>query len=219
MTDNEHDLIEILAHDHRELEGKFSELRAARDLAERRRILDDVTIELLWHAVVEETHLYPAVRRHLPDGDRIADQYASENAQVERLLDELRRCATADQVFAALTRRLIEDVYDHIRAEQQALLPRLAEHVRPDDLRRLGERVESAINSAPTRSELADHDPHRRPYERSAAELAHRVRDRLVDETGGRRPVRSVRPRTPADPDANDQSSMWPDLWADHRCR
>jgi Hemerythrin HHE cation binding domain len=197
MTDNEHDLIEILAHDHRELEGKFRELRAARDPDERRRILDDVTIELLWHAVVEETHLYPAVRRHLPDGDRIADRYTSENAQVERL---------------------IEEVYDHIRAEQHALVPRLAEHVRPDDLRRLGERVESAINSAPTRSELADPDPHRRPYGPSAAELAHRVRDRLADESG-RRPARSERPRTLADPDANDQSSMWPDLWADHRCR
>lgn len=29
---------------------------------------------------------------------------------------------------------------------------------------------------------------------------------------------RRERPRTPRDPDANQQSSMWPDPWAAHRC-
>jgi hemerythrin superfamily protein len=218
MTDNEHDLIEMFAHDHHELEDKFSELTAARDLRERQRILDDVTIELVWHAVIEETHLYPAVRRHVPDGDRIADKCASDNAEVERLLEELRRSATADQVFAALTRRLMLEVDEHMREEQDALLPRLAEHASPEDLRRIGERVESAINSAPTRSELAD--PERRPYDPSGAELVHRVRDQVPCEAGDHhRRACPQRPRTPADPDPNDRSSMWPDLWAGHRCR
>jgi hemerythrin superfamily protein len=218
MTDNEHDLIEMFAHDHHELEDKFSELTAARDLRERQRILDDVTIELVWHAVIEETHLYPAVRRHVPDGDRIADKCASDNAEVERLLEELRRSATADRVFAALTRRLMLEVYEHMREEQDALLPRLAEHASPEDLRRLGERVESAINSPPTRSELAD--PERRSYDRSGAELVHRVRDQVPCEAGDHhRRAYPQRPRTPADPDPNDGSSMWPDLWAGHRCR
>jgi hemerythrin superfamily protein len=216
MTDNAHDLIEILVHDPHELDDKFSELTAARDLGERRRILDDVTIELVWHAVIEETHLYPAVRRHLPDGDRIADKFASDNAHVERLLEELQRSATADEVFAALTRRLMVEVYEHMREEQDALLPRLAEHTSPEDLRRLGERVESAINSAPTRSELAD--PERRPYDGFGAELVHRVRDQVPCEAGDRhRRACPQRPRTPANPNPNDQSSMWPDPWAGHR--
>jgi hypothetical protein len=77
--------------------------------------------------------------------------------------------------------------------------------------------------------------------------LVFRVRDRLpgrTDET--RRPSRALsvpakpeeerapnpprqrgperpatppkRPRTPGDPDRNDQAGMWPDLWAAHRC-
>jgi hypothetical protein len=209
MTKNAHDLIDILTHDQRGLEDLLGELTVARDLGERRRILDDVTIELVWHAVVEETHLYPAVRRHLPDGDRVADKYASENAQVERLLEELRRSAGADRIFASLTRRLMDEVHEHLRQEQQALLPRLAEHASPEDLRRLGERVESAINSVPSRSELSA-----RP--RDGGDLAHRVRERFPHE-----PAREAWPRrqrTPTDPDACDQHSMWPDLWAGHRC-
>jgi hemerythrin superfamily protein len=216
MTNNEHDLIDILTHDHHDLEDLLGELTAARELGERRRILDDVTIELVWHAVIEETHLYPAVRRHLPDGDRIADKWTSDNAAVERLLEELQRSATADRLFDALTRRLIDEVYEHIREEQHALLPRLAEHASPEDLRRLGEQVESVINSAPTRSELAGPG---RP--REDADLVHRVREQVPRERVPREPNRGAwprRPRTPKDPDPCDQSSMWPDLWAGHRC-
>ncbi|MGI5231957.1 hemerythrin domain-containing protein [Actinoallomurus sp. CA-142502] len=213
MTKNAHDLIDILTHDQRELEDLLGELTAARDLGERRRILDDVTIELVWHAVVEETHLYPAVRRHLPDGDRVADKYASDNAQVERLLEELRRSAAADRVFASLTRRLMDEVHEHMREEQHALLPRLAEHASPEDLRRLGERVESAINRAPSRSDLTA--PARPP---EAGDLAHRVRERFPHEPESARGPRPRRPRTPKSPDACDQDSMWPDLWAGHRC-
>jgi hypothetical protein len=28
---------------------------------------------------------------------------------------------------------------------------------------------------------------------------------------------RGKRPKTPRDPDPNDQCSMWPDVWAEHR--
>src|SRR3569833_3524876 len=198
-------LIDLLAH---ELDDLFGELTAARALGERRRILDDVTIELVWHAMVEETHLYPAVRRHLPDGDRIADKYASDNAEVERLLEELRRAATADQVFAVLTRRLMDEAHEHIREEQHRLLPRLAEHTSPEDLRRLRERVETAIGNAPCRAELAGRPRH-------GGDLADRVRSSVPPG----RAVPPRRPRTPRNPDPNDQSSMWPDPWAGHRCR
>jgi hemerythrin superfamily protein len=130
MTKDKHDLIDILAQEEHELEDLLGELTTARDPGERHRILDDVTIGLVWHAVVEETHLFPAVRRHLPDGDRIADRYASDNAHVERLLEELRRSAAADQAFATLARRLVDEVEQHLREERRALLPRLAAHTR-----------------------------------------------------------------------------------------
>jgi hemerythrin superfamily protein len=147
MTRSRHNLIEILTHDHHELEGMCGRLAVARDLAERRRILDDVTDELAWYTAVEATHLYPAVRRHLPDGDRIADKGMSDNAQVGRLLGELRRTAEADRSFEALARRLIGELTEHIREEEDAVFPRLAAHADPEDLRRLGEMVESAVDA------------------------------------------------------------------------
>jgi hypothetical protein len=73
-----------------------------------------------------------------------------------------------------------------------------------------------------------------------APALAGRVRDRLPgragmpaepscarsvpagDDEGKDEQPRPVpppkRPRTPTDPDRNEQAGMWPDLWAAHRC-
>jgi hypothetical protein len=101
-----------------------------------------------------------------------------------------------------------------MREEQNALFPRLVQYASPEDLRRLGEQVESAINSAPTRSELTTElTTSARP--RQDPGLVHRIREQVPRESGHRTWPR--RPRTPSDPDA-DQSSMWPDLWAGHRC-
>lgn len=189
-----HDLIEILARDHHELKDMFGELTAATDLAELRRILENVEVELAWYTAIEETHLYPAVRRHLPDGDRIADKGMSDNAEVERLLDELQEAAEADLAVEPLTRRLIDELDEHMREEADVVFPRLAAHADPEDLRRLGAQVESALDDASRRSDIPV-PAHALPGERH----------------------RGTRPYTPRDPDANEQSSMWPDLWAAHR--
>lgn len=56
------DVIQELTADHREVDGLFDRIEAvpARG-SERRRLLDQLTIELVRHAVAEEQHLYPAV--------------------------------------------------------------------------------------------------------------------------------------------------------------
>jgi hemerythrin superfamily protein len=217
MAEHAHDVIEVLTHDHHELNNMLGELTAAADLVERRRILDRVTLDLVCHAVVEETHLYPVVRRHLPSGDEIVDKKISENVEVERLLREIQKWAAADSVCPVLIRQLIGDVSEHMQDEENALFPQLAEHASPQDLRRLGELVESAMDRALMRSEVPA-----RARERLTTILkegrAGTGDRRPDDETRERRETQPKRPRTPRDPDPNDHSSMWPDLWAGHRC-
>lgn len=190
-----HDLLEILTHDQDELMDMFGELVAARDGRRRRQILDEVTVQLAWYTAVEEVQLYPAVRRHLPDGDRIADKGMSDNREAERLLAELQEASEADQAVEPLAQRLIDELNDHMSEESDALFPQLAARVAPDDLLRLGAQVQAALEDAVRRADipLPAHSP-----------------------VGVRRPT-GRRPRTPRHPDANKQSSMWPDLWAAHR--
>jgi hemerythrin HHE cation binding domain-containing protein len=188
-----HDLLEILTHDQHELMDMFGALTAARDAGERRRILDEVTVLFAWYSAVEETHLYPAVRRALPDGDRIADKGLSDHAEAVRLLTELYEASQAGRGVEPLARRLIGEMNEHMDEETGAVFPRLAARLGRDDLRRLGAQVEAAMDDAarlpdvPVPPPVPTDPPHRRP-------------------------------RTPRDPAANERSALWPDPWAEHRC-
>ena len=67
--------------------------------AERRRLLDQLTIELVRHSVDEEEYLYPAVREHLENGDALADKELADHARVEQLLKDLQTTDADDLEF------------------------------------------------------------------------------------------------------------------------
>lgn len=185
MTKDQRDVIEVLTHDHREVEEMFDELTGTTEPKERRRIVNDITIELVRHSVAEEMYLYPAVRRHVPDGDTIADKEISEHSAVEKTLKGLEKTDATDADFSTLTERLINDVSEHVRDEEDTVFPRLAEHCTKDDLLELGEKVETAKKVAPTRPHPSA--PDRPPLNKILAPgtgLVDRVRDHLFGRTG-----------------------------------
>ena len=69
MADQQPDVIEILEHDHREVEQMFAELESLRGAstdearARRKAVTDQVTIELVRHSVAEEVLVYPQVEK------------------------------------------------------------------------------------------------------------------------------------------------------------
>ncbi|MEU8346175.1 hemerythrin domain-containing protein [Spirillospora sp. NPDC048832] len=181
MADDRRDVIEVLTHDHREVEEMFEELSAATDPAERRRITDDVTIELVRHSVAEEQYLYPAVRQFVPGGDELADKEIADHAEVERVLKELEQADTENSSFTTLVRRLIDDVSAHVQDEENNLFPRLADNAGPDELLTLGDQVQSAKKKAPTRPHPAA--PDKPPLNKildPGAGLVDRARDHLT---------------------------------------
>jgi hemerythrin superfamily protein len=183
MAENKLDVIEVLTHDHREVEGMFAELTTTAVPTERRRILDEITIELVRHAVAEEMYLYPAVRQHIPDGDAMADKEIADHAEVERLLKELEEADPAGGNATTLIRRLIDDVSEHVRDEENNLFPQLAKHATEKDLLQLGDQVQSAKNRAPTRPHPSA--PDRPPLNKILAPGAGLI-DRIRDYLSGR---------------------------------
>jgi hemerythrin superfamily protein len=179
MADERRNVIEVLTRDHREVQDMFGELSAATDPAERRRIADDVTIELVRHSIAEEAHLYPAVREHLPGGGQIADKELADHAEIERVLKELEQSDPANEAFTTLVRRLVQDVTAHVQDDN--LFPKLAAHTTTEQLLELGDKVESAKRMAPTRPHPAA--PDKPPLNKLLAPgvgLIDRVRDHLT---------------------------------------
>lgn len=183
MAEDDRDVIGILTHDHREVEGMFGKLTAVTDPGERRQVADQITIELVRHSVAEEQYLYPAVREHVPDGDAIADRELSDHAEVEHILKELEEADPDSGDFAALTGQLIRTVNAHVQDEERALFPALAGRVDPAGLRRLGEQVQAAKDKAPTRPHPSA--PDRPPLNKLLAPGAGMV-DRIRDHLSGR---------------------------------
>lgn len=145
-------VIAELTADHREVEEYFSRLRALPvGDKQRREVLDDLTIELVRHSVAEEMYLYPAVREHVPGGGPLADKEIEEHAEVERVLKDLEDIDVDDTRFDALVIKLITDVTEHMREEEQQLFPSLAQACSSDQLMKLGDQVRRAKKIAPTR--------------------------------------------------------------------
>jgi hemerythrin superfamily protein len=105
MTDRV-DAVLLLTQDHREIEKLLDLLERAGDVRIESMWTDQVITELVGHWVVEEQHLYPAVRRQVPDGDRLADRAIADHATMEELLKALERMDVDDPEFRAVATRM-----------------------------------------------------------------------------------------------------------------
>lgn len=141
-----------LTIDHREAEELFAEIEAQPvGDQQRRKLADELTIELVRHSVAEEMHLYPAVREHVEGGDEIADEEVSDHAQAERHLKDLEGLPADDPRFDDLVARLQLEVSEHVHDEEGRLFPMLAAACTPRALDELGDRIRTAKKTAPTR--------------------------------------------------------------------
>jgi hemerythrin superfamily protein len=147
------DAIEVLTHDHREVEGMFARLEpmlgAPTDAAEE--ITEKVIVELVRHSVAEEEYLYPFIRKTLPDGDSVADRELREHAQAEQIMKRLEKLSPDNVDFATELRALMTAIRAHVTEEEGEVFPRLRQHSTPEDLRELGGKIETAKKTAPTR--------------------------------------------------------------------
>jgi hemerythrin-like domain-containing protein len=122
MADQQRDVIEILSQDHREVEAMFRELEDLRgrtseeDRARRKDLVDNVTIELVRHAVAEETQVYPAVKEKVSDEE--AERAKREHAEAEKTMKELERLDPEDPSFDQELETLMREIREHVAEEE-----------------------------------------------------------------------------------------------------
>ncbi|MFC9758971.1 hemerythrin domain-containing protein [Streptomyces sp. NPDC056921] len=145
-------VITELTTDHREVDELFAKIDAQPvGDKQRRKLVDELTIEWVRHSVAEEMYLYPAVRKHVADGDAIADKELSDHAQVEQHLKDLEGMTADDPQFDPLVAQLMLEVRGHVRDEEGRLFPLLTAACTPEALDELGDKVRAAKKMAPTR--------------------------------------------------------------------
>ncbi|GAA2080241.1 hemerythrin domain-containing protein [Streptomyces albiaxialis] len=151
------DVLELLVGDHRETERMFAAFEASRDPVRRRELVDLVVAGLERHSAAEEEHLYPVVRRVLPDGDEIAARELAEHAEVGRTIDALDGADPTDTAFARDVATLMRQVQEHVVEEENEVFPRLRAALTPGERAELGARaMDPGAGATGPRAGLAD---------------------------------------------------------------
>ncbi|MGW3147060.1 MULTISPECIES: hemerythrin domain-containing protein [Streptomyces] len=145
-------VIDELMTDHREVAELFGRIEALPSGDKNRKLfVDQVTMELVRHSVAEEEYLYPAVRKHVPNGDAIADREIEDHSKAEQVMKDLEGLDADAPDFDRLVTTLMSEVRMHIADEEQNLFPSLRTVCPADALDDLGDKVRTAKKTAPTR--------------------------------------------------------------------
>jgi Hemerythrin HHE cation binding domain len=195
-----HDAITVLGRQHGQVRYLLEELQAlpshttggsAEQMSARKSVVDMITVRLSEHETIEEKHFWPAVRKGLPDGGQYADQALEQEQQGKDTLTELGRLDPDSREFDELVEQLAAQLREHVAFEDLVFL-KVREAASQEDLDRLGEKLLSAMKTAPTR-------PHKRAPKRPGAAVKASaagagVMDKARDAAGDRPAKRKGQP-------------------------
>jgi len=177
------DVVDLLTTDHHEVLDLLQEIKTS-TVPDRRRELADVVIgELVRHSVAEEMFVYPAMRRHLPDGDAAVEHDVGEHKELESLMKRWESLDGDSPDFDEVLAQLEEVLRDHVQDEESEQFPQLRAHIRADKLVELAAKVETAKKLAPTRPHPSA--PHSELFHKTIGPGVGMV-DRLRDKLTGR---------------------------------
>ncbi len=136
---------DVLGNDHeqvKQLLSKFEMAPAAAGtndslLATRKKMAETLVIEESKHEAIEEMYFWPAVRKLLPDGDKLADQAISQEQEGKELLAKLGKLDADNPEFDRLLGEFIKaSTGEHMAFEEtQGLAGPAGRHDR-DGIRR-----------------------------------------------------------------------------------
>jgi hemerythrin superfamily protein len=176
-----HDVIDILISDHRDVTALIGEIWTITDPMMRRDLTDTAISELVRHAVAEEMYVYPAMRKHLADGEKAVEHDIEEHKELERAMKELEDVDVSSTQFETALRQLETLLADHVQDEESQQFPELRLRIPQEELTELAGKVETAKKLAPTRPHPGA--PHSELFHKLVGPgvgLVDRLRDKLT---------------------------------------
>jgi hemerythrin superfamily protein len=153
-------LFDALARDHEEVKRMLAELETgptatggagADELAQRKKMAQELVIEESKHETAEEMIFWPAVRERVEGGGKLADQAIEQEQEGKHVLDKLDKLDAGDPEFESLLGEFIRAGREHIAFEETQVWPKLRPVLSDQEVRRMGETYETAKQAAPTR--------------------------------------------------------------------
>jgi hemerythrin-like domain-containing protein len=143
------DALVVLKDDHAEVKRLFRAFEKADDPQQRGELVEQIIAKLKLHTEVENTILYPAIMKTLPDlKDEILESYEEHHA-VDLIIAEIEKLEPTAENFEARVTVLIENVEHHIGEEEDEWFPKVRKALGRDELlQEWGEQMLSAMQEA-----------------------------------------------------------------------
>ena len=117
--------VDLLIADHDKVRKLFKDFERAKDGHEKRRIAQEVFLELELHTKVEEEYFYPSLKRRATTEELrdLLDESVEEHHVADALIQELKVMSTTDSHYDAKFTVLQENIEHHADEEEREMLP------------------------------------------------------------------------------------------------
>lgn len=134
------DAIELLKADHRKVEDLFSQFEEAKTPAERKKLAQQICMELTVHTKIEEEIFYPAVEGKISD-DTVTEAYV-EHDSAKLLIAEIESSDPSGKYYQSKVHVLSEQIKHHVHEEEKLLRGMFSQSRRTDlDVVALGAQI------------------------------------------------------------------------------
>ena len=113
------DAIALLKADHRAVEELFEKFGKASDYERKRKLAEEICLELSVHAQIEEEIFYPACEGKV-DEDLLKESYV-EHDGAKVLIAEITKGSPDDEFYDAKVKVLQEEIEHHVEEEEKRL--------------------------------------------------------------------------------------------------
>ena len=119
MTDQSQpqDGLQLLAADHRKVEGLFADFEKASGASAKEKIVKQICTELKIHSTIEEEIYYPAIRGKVEE-DALDEAYV-EHDSAKLLINELEAAEPDESFYDAKVKVLQELIEHHVKEEEK----------------------------------------------------------------------------------------------------
>ena len=136
------DAIALLKADHRAVEELFEKFEKASGSERKRKLAEEICLELSVHAEIEEEIFYPACEGKVDD-DLLKESYV-EHDGAKVLIAEIMNGGPSDEYYDAKVKVLQEEIEHHVEEEEKRLEGLFAQARKANlDLDGLGQQLAS----------------------------------------------------------------------------
>ena len=140
---------DLLKKQHREVKGLFKKVEKTENARERRQLMHQIAEALEMHTRIEEKVFYPAVKGiGTKKAEEMIAEALEEHHVVDLVLVELPKVDPEDERFEAKMTVLSELVEHHADEEEEEMFPVAEKKLGTDELKALGERMQSMMGES-----------------------------------------------------------------------